>query len=128
MHEFSVITAIVDLVKGEMEKRDNLKEVKEVVVEVGELSFLSHDALQFGFKALVESEPKINLDALKLILVAAKIKCRKCDYEGPLEIEDSEQYHISLPRFACPKCNGQIDVLEGKECVVRNLVLDLEDD
>ena len=102
--------------------------MKEVVVEVGELSFLSHDALQFGFKALVESELKINQDALKIIPVAAKIKCRRCDYEGPMNVEDDEKYHVSMPRFMCPKCNGQIDVLEGKECVVRNLVLDLEDD
>ena len=128
MHEFSVISAIVDLVKSEMEKYDNLNAVKEINLEVGELSFLATDALQFGFKALAENEPKINNDALKIIQVAAKVKCRQCDYAGALDIEDSDEYHMNVPRFACPKCSGQIDVLEGKECTVRNLILDLEEE
>jgi hydrogenase nickel incorporation protein HypA/HybF len=128
VHEFSVISSIVDLVKDEMEKFDNLNFVKEVVLEVGELTFLAHEALQFGFKALIENEPRIRDDALKIVKVAVRIKCRQCDYEGPLSVDDTEEYHISIPRFACPKCNGQIDVLEGKECTVRNLVIDLEEE
>ena len=127
MHEFSVISAIVDLIKSEMEKFDKLNHVKEVVLEVGELSFLAPDALQFGFKALVENEPEINDDALKIIPIEAKIKCIKCEYEGPMKVENTEEYHISIPGFYCPKCSGQIDILEGKECTVRNLVLDLEE-
>jgi hydrogenase nickel incorporation protein HypA/HybF len=127
VHEFSVISSIVDLVKDEMSKHDKLNFVKEIVLEVGELSFLSHDALQFGFRALVENEEKIKDDALTIVPIPAKVKCTQCDYEGAMKVDETEEYHISIPRFTCPECNGRIDVLQGKECVVRNLVLDLED-
>ena len=70
MHEFSVITSIVDLVKDEMEKRPVIL-VKEVKLEVGELTFLAHGALEFGFTALVEKDPKIANDALNILLVQA---------------------------------------------------------
>ncbi len=128
MHEFSVISSIVDLIKDEMGKHDNLNCVKEVVLEVGELTFLGREALQFGFKALTESSSKINSDGLKIVLVAASVKCKQCQYEGPMKLDNTEEYHVSIPIFACPSCDGAIDVVKGKECVVRNLVLDLEDD
>lgn len=128
MHEFSVISDIVNLVKTEMQKHDNLNFVKEIVLEVGELTFLAHGALHFGFRALAENEPQINDDALTIVPVAAKIKCRDCGYEGPMHVEGSDEYHMSLPVFSCLNCKGQIDILEGKECIVRNLILDLEDE
>ena len=102
--------------------------VKEVHLEVGELTFLGHDQLRFGFGILVRSEPKIDPDGLNIISIPAKIKCLECDYEGAMEVQGSEEYHIKLPRFACPSCGGAIDILRGKECMVKNLVMDLEDD
>lgn len=125
MHEFSVITSIVELVKQEMEKRPVIM-VKEINLEVGELTFLAHDALQFGFQALVENEPKIQKDALKISPVPAQVKCLACDYEGPLRIEESEQMHLA-PVFACPKCQCKIDIIKGKECTISNIRMELED-
>lgn len=127
MHEFSVISSIVDLIKDEMGKHDNLNCVKKVVLEVGELTFLGHEALQFGFKALTESAPQINSDGLKIVPVPASVKCKACNYEGPMKLDNTEEYHVSIPIFTCPSCEGPIDLIKGKECVVRNLVLDLEE-
>ena len=125
MHEFSVISSIVDLVKSEMEKRPVIL-VKEVNLEVGEFTFLAHDALQFGFTALVEKEPKIANDALKIIPVQAEVKCLDCGYAGPMRVENTEQMHLA-PVFQCPKCQGKVDVIKGKECIVVNLKMELED-
>ena len=126
MHEFSVISSIVDLVKQEMETRPVIL-VKEVNLEVGELTFLAHGALEFGFTALVEKDSKIANDALNIIPVQAEVKCKNCDYEGPMKVKDSEQMHIGVPIFKCPKCEGQIEVIKGKECIVVNLKMELED-
>ena len=143
MHEFSVISSIVDLVKQEMEKRPVIL-VKEVKLEVGELTFLAHGALEFGFTALVEKESKIANDALNIVPVQAEVKCKNCDYEGPMNIRDSkseenksppnenhpvisEAMHVGVPIFKCPKCGGQIEVIKGKECTVANLRMELED-
>ena len=128
MHELSVITSVVETVKQEMKKHKNLIMVKEVSLEVGELAFLSHDALKFGFSALTEKEKKINSKGLRISKVKAEVKCRKCGYNGPMKLEDSKEYHVPVPLFTCPKCGGQIDVIKGRECTIKNLVLDLEDD
>ncbi len=128
MHEFSMISSIVDVIESEMEKHDKLICVKEVVLEVGELMFLGHEALRFGFHALTEPNPKINSGGLKIVPIPARVKCLACQYEGPIKTEETEEYHVSIPRFACPSCSGAIEIIEGKQCIVRNLVLDLEDD
>ena len=125
MHELSMIQSIIELVKNEMEKREAIK-VLEIHLEVGELSFLSHDALQFGFGALVENEPKIEKDALKIISVPAEVKCSKCGYSGPMKSAESSEYHLIAPVFQCPKCGGPIEIIRGKECVVRNLKMEVD--
>ncbi len=124
MHEFSVISSIIELVRTEMEKA-RAEKVLEVHLEVGELSFLSHEALRFGFKALAEGEPKINSDALRIISVPAEVRCKKCGYSGAMKAEDDEAYHIGVPLFQCPECSGPIDVLKGRECTVRNIRMEV---
>lgn len=124
MHEFSVISSIMELVKSEMEKV-RAEKVLEVHLEVGELSFLSHEALQFGFQALAESEPKISADALRIISVPAEVRCKRCGYIGAMKAEDDEAYHIGAPTFKCPECAGPIELLAGKECTVRNIRMEV---
>jgi hydrogenase nickel insertion protein HypA len=98
----------------------------EIHLEVGELSFLSHEALEFGFGVLAENEPKIDKNALKIIPVPAEIKCRKCSYVGQMKAGNPDEYHMAAPIFQCPKCAGPIDILKGKECVVRNLKMEVD--
>ena len=124
MHEFSVISSIMELVKAEMEKAKASK-VLEIHIEVGELSFLAHEALQFGFRALAENESKIVNDALKITTVHAEVKCRSCGYTGPMKVSDSEIYHTPVPIFQCPECSGPIDVLKGRDCTVRNIRMEV---
>lgn len=127
MHELSVIMSIVQLIKDEVGKRDDVRLVKEVHLEVGELTFLGHKALEFGFRAVITSDPIIDHDALRITTVKARVKCLSCDYEGPLDYAEREEYHLRLPRFCCPECGGEIEILEGKECIVKNFVLDVEE-
>jgi hydrogenase nickel incorporation protein HypA/HybF len=127
MHEFSVITSVLNAVRYEIDKRQRVRLVKEVHLDVGELTFLSHDALQFGFRAVAEREPRISPDGLRITSIGARVRCKSCGYDGPLEYIEKEEYHLRLPRFKCPECDGEIDIIQGQECVVRNLVLDVED-
>ena len=128
MHEMAMVGSIIAVVKAEMERQGNVKMVKEVHLEIGELTFLGHDQMRFGFENMTASDPRINSEGLTITSIPAVIKCKECDYEGGLDITDDEQYHTALPIFACPKCNGPIDIIEGKECIVKNLVIDMEED
>ena len=126
MHEFSIISSIMEVVKAEMDKRKAIK-VLEIHIDVGELSFLSHEALQFGFGVLAGNEPKIAKDALKITPLPAEVKCRECGYTGPMKAGNSDEYHMNSPVFQCPKCKGPIDILKGKECTVTNIKMEVED-
>jgi hydrogenase nickel insertion protein HypA len=121
MHEFSVISSIMELVRAEMEKA-KAEKVLEIRLQVGELTFLSHEALQFGFSALASDDKRIGKDALKIVPVPAEVRCSKCGYTGPMQAED--QNHMS-PVFRCPECAGPIDILSGRECVVTNIRMEV---
>ena len=127
MHEFSMMMSIVELVKAEMAKRQVIK-VTEINLEIGDLTFLSHDALHFAFQALVETEPKIDANSLKIIPVPAEVRCTKCGFTGPMKAAESPEYHqLMAPVFQCPKCAGPVEIVRGRECTVKNIRMDLED-
>ena len=127
MHEFSMIQSVIQLVKAEMEKRAVIR-VTEINLEVGELTFLSHESLQFGFRALVETEPTISPDSLKIISIPAEVECGKCGFSGPMKVTESEIYHqLMAPVFQCPECGGPVEVVKGRECTVKNIRMELEE-
>ena len=126
MHEFAVISDIVRAVIKEAEKYKKLKSVKEVVLNIGELTFLNPDQLSFSFSVLSEGTV---LEGSRLIIenIKAKIKCTSCEYEGPIKYLEEEKMHYSIPIFSCPKCKMPVKITEGKECVVKSVRLILED-
>ncbi len=125
MHEFSVMSDIMEALKEEAEKH-NLKSVKRVLLEVGELTFLAHEQLGFAYKIL--SEGTI-FDGAELTLETkpASVKCDSCGYRGEVSFSNSPEYHFMLPTFSCPDCGKPTDVISGRECVIRSIVADVED-
>ncbi len=120
MHEFSVMNQIVNAVLEEV-KNHNVKSVDEVHLEIGELTFLGHEQMRFAYQILTE---KNMLKDSKIIISEkkAKIKCSQCGYNGKIRYDYESSFHFSLPTFTCPKCNGSVDIVEGKECVIRRIV------
>ncbi|MBA3043613.1 MAG: hydrogenase maturation nickel metallochaperone HypA [Candidatus Thermoplasmatota archaeon] len=120
MHEFSVMSQIVEAVLQEA-KKHNVKSVDEVHLEIGELTFLGHEQMKFAYQVLTE---KNMLKNSKVIISEkkAKIKCKKCSYNGKIEYEHDPSFHFSLPRFTCPKCSAPVEIVEGKECIIRRIV------
>lgn len=120
MHEFSVMNQIIEAVLEEV-KNHNVKSVDKVYLEIGELTFLGHEQMKFAYQVLTE---KNILKNSKIIIneKKAKIKCKKCSYNGKIEYDYDPSFHFSLPKFICPKCEGPVDIVEGKECVITRIV------
>ncbi len=120
MHEFSVMNQIVNAVLQEV-KKHNVKSVSEVHLEIGELTFLGHEQMRFAYQILTE---KNMLKNSKIIISEkkAKIKCSQCNYNGKIKYEYDPSFHFSLPTFTCPKCSNPVDIVEGKECVIKRIV------
>jgi hydrogenase nickel incorporation protein HypA/HybF len=120
MHEFSTICQIVDAVVNEL-KNKNVENVSEVWLEVGELTFLGIEQLKFAYEILTEHN--ILRDS-KLVIKETKalVRCEKCKYKGRIKYVNNPAFHFTAPKFCCPKCNSKIEIIAGKECVVRKIV------
>ena len=119
MHEFSVMNSVVETILQKI-KDYPYKKVEKVNLVIGELTFLAPEQLKFAFSILTENTPLEGAE-LNIKIKKAKIKCLECGYEGTLKVEEDPVYHFTLPIFKCPKCKGKIEVIEGKECEIKNV-------
>lgn len=109
----SIVASIVDIVEDEA-KKANATKVTEVELNIGTISGIEIDALNFAFMAL---KPKTMLrDAeIKINTIQAKSKCLKCNHEF-----DTDNVFT-----LCPKCDSyETAVLQGKEMKVKSILVD----
>jgi len=114
-------TEIVENVLREARTR-NAKEVSEVHLVIGELTFLGLEQVRFSYKVLTEDTMMENS---KLFIETKKgvVKCGSCGYEGNLNYEDDPMYHVPIPTLHCPKCSGTVDIIGGRECLIKSIKL-----
>ena len=123
MHEFSMTSQIVKTVLEEVEKR-GAKEVIEVHLVIGKLTLLGIEQVRFSYKILVENTV---MKCSRLFIKRKKgvVKCDKCDYQGPIKFKDDPIYHISFPTLTCPKCGSTVRIIEGRECLIKSIKLEI---
>jgi hydrogenase nickel incorporation protein HypA/HybF len=113
MHELSIAMNIADLADEEVKKL-NAQKVVEIVIDLGSMSGVIKEALEF---ALNEGMPDTILKGAKITIneIPARSKCQQCHHE--FETED-----ILNP---CPKCgNMYCEIIQGKELILRSLVIE----
>ncbi len=118
MHEYSMMTQIVDSILGEAKQR-NATKVEEVDLEIGEYTLLGEEQLRFAFE-LMTRDTILHGAKLNLKRIRGKIKCHTCGYEGPMPVNEDSP-HRTVPVLSCPSCNGVAEITEGRECLVRNI-------
>jgi hydrogenase nickel incorporation protein HypA/HybF len=119
VHELSIVTGIIDAVREAIKDRD-IEAVEEVVVEIGELMFLSPDQMRFVYEALTENTP-LQGSRLTIVISRARISCEKCGYEGEITVEEDPLYHYVMPIFSCPECGGSVRITGGRDCYLREV-------
>ena len=117
MHEVSIAGAIIDAVL-DAAKKNNAKKIKEVFLEIGELTALNHDQLKFIFgiitKGTIAEGARFNIESVKPL-----IKC-SCSYKG--HIEFFEKLHFFEPVIKCPECGStEVEIIAGRECCIRKI-------
>lgn len=118
MHEFSVMTQIVESILEEANKRD-AKKVEQVDLEIGEFTMLGDEQMKFAYEVL-SKDSILQGSVLQVTHRKGKIKCGSCGYEGDMSVpEDSP--HRSVPILECPKCHSPAKIIEGRECFIRNI-------
>lgn len=103
-------------------KKHNAKRVAEVHLAIGEFTFLGEEAVKAAYEALVKDTM---LEGSRLIIESkeGRVKCLKCGYEGPVHLSHEHEHHEELPIIRCPNCEGAVNILDGKDCVVQTLKL-----
>jgi hydrogenase nickel incorporation protein HypA/HybF len=121
LHEWALAEAVISAA-SEVADKENLKEVTEVIVKVGELQGVELEILDFAFSQLKAG--KFKNAEFKMETVRAKLQCRVCGQSWVLDREKldentAEAIHF-VPEVAhayikCPECGSpDFEILEGR--------------
>jgi len=128
MHEWALAEAVITAAQQIAEK-ENLKEIREVNIKIGELQQVERDILRF---ALSQIKPASFKNAVFHISTAkTTLKCRVCGNtwlfrETKLDEETAEAIHF-VPEVAhsyikCPKCGSpDFEIAEGRGIWLENI-------
>lgn len=110
MHEMSLAEGVLQLVE-DTARRENAIRVNLVVLEIGRLSSVEPEALEFCFEAVTHGSIAQGA-ALEIIAVPGAGRCMLCAETVPLQ----ERYG------ACPKCGShQVEATGGTEMRVKEI-------
>ena len=113
MHEFSIAVDIVDIATSSARK-EAATEVKEIEIEIGQLSGVVMEALEFSLEAAVKGTILENARR-NLITIPGKARCTNC----------LSEYDTDTLFKPCPKCGTCApDVIQGRELRVKSLIIE----
>lgn len=121
MHEWALAEAVITAA-SQIAEKEELKEVTELKIKVGELQQIELDILEFALSQLKPDKfknAKINIKMEK-----AQLRCRVCSHQWiftkeKLDKDSVEAIHF-IPEIAhtyikCPKCGSpDFEVLRGR--------------
>ena len=120
MHEASIAQSIVQTVLREAEKADAVA-VESVEIEVGDLTFLGIDQVEFWVKTSFQGTLAEKAEII-FRQIPGELACSDCGYDGALTLREDPAYHLQLPAFSCPKCGGSnIRITQGREATIRRI-------
>ena len=120
MHEASIAQSIVKTVLEQAEQQRAIK-IQAVYLEMGELSFLNREQVEFWIKLSFKDTIAKNA-ALHFTEMKAVIHCKDCGYQGHIEVSEDPAYHLKLPQFKCPNCGStDIEIVQGRETLIRRI-------
>jgi hydrogenase nickel incorporation protein HypA/HybF len=112
MHELSLAKDIVEMVY-QFVPAEELKEVKFVVIKVGQFSGVVNDSLKFSYQAIT-SQTELEGSELEIIDIPFNLKCYNCGNESTNE----------FGMMICTECgSANTEILSGDELKVQEVIL-----
>lgn len=119
MHEWALADAVIKSAKNVAEK-ENLKEITEVVIKIGEIQSINEEIFEDAVKQVMKKDPDnslFNHTKFKCVIEKAKLICNVCGNEWLFakwkqDLNDSETESIHfIPETAhvfmrCPQCDS----------------------
>ncbi len=116
MHELSILQGLIEQVEQAVVEDSGCRVLK-VVVEVGEMSGVVPEALEFAYE--ICSAGTI-LDGAELVIEVVEVRqrCRQC----------GDEFIVKDYCFLCPECAGSdLEKLSGFELRIKEIEIDEED-
>lgn len=113
MHELSIAHSVLSIAERTF-PADARGYISGVNIQVGELSSIETEALQFAFSA-IRSGTVLERAALQIEIVPGEAKCADC----------GNVFHMNSFGMACPECQGfLVSIRKGKELKVLSLTVE----
>jgi hydrogenase nickel incorporation protein HypA/HybF len=113
MHELSIAHSILSIAEKAI-PANNDSVVSGIGLQIGELSGIEIDALEFAF-SIIKRDTLFNNAELDIQLVKGEAECLDCKAIFP----------ISNYGTSCPQCQSySMQILKGKEMKVLNITVD----
>ncbi|MFZ0391533.1 MAG: hydrogenase maturation nickel metallochaperone HypA [Calditrichia bacterium] len=110
MHELSIAQSIIATVLQEMKTRQ-LKSIEKIGVEIGAMSGVFPDALQFGYNCIIKDTILENTE-LVIEKIAVAGECSEC----------GKTFQINDFVFVCPACSSPAVIMtRGNELDIKYL-------
>jgi hydrogenase nickel incorporation protein HypA/HybF len=126
MHEFSTAKGIVETILA-VAKEHGAKRITEVNLQIGILTMLNPEQLEFAFQALTEDtiakEAKLNISYLPMKLI-----CNSCGLSKDISVSRIEDSSEVITMLKCPRCgSNDTQVDEGRNCNIRDIRIEKDD-
>ncbi len=109
MHEMAIAQSLLDIVLQHAAEQPG--KVTRIKLQVGQMTQVVPDALEFGFQALAQGTVAEKA-VLDIEIVPLTVHCESCRHT----------FSLGNYRFLCPKCQStQIKILTGRELAVEYL-------
>ncbi len=119
MHVLSIASTLVESVL-EFAQAPPPKKVLKVMLQIGELTCVEPEQLQFCYSAVIQ-ETAIADSALEIERVAAEVKCPYCGYVGPPKYWDDALSAAPVATLQCPTCGKATETTHGHDCTIRTI-------
>ena len=113
MHEMSIAQSLIEVIREEMIRHD-VKALKSVRLNVGQMSAIVPESLSFCFEVITSGT---ELEGARLIMDVIPLKGLCDDCENEFEIKDYA--------FVCPSCDStKIKTIAGQDLSVVEMEVD----
>lgn len=112
MHEMSIAESIIELA-DEIAIKKNADSIKSIDIEIGALSGVVPEALEFAMEMIVKNS-KLENARINYIKIKSEIVCLNCEKH----FETNDWFVL------CPECNQtNVKILNGKQLRIKSLII-----
>ena len=120
MHELSISQSIAKTVLEKASEQE-AKNILSVEIEIGELTFLNPEQVEFWLEEIFKKTPAKDAK-IQIRKIHPQMKCQDCQWQGKINAKDDPLYHTYFFNPHCPQCgSSSLDIKKGRECLVRRI-------